>query len=177
MKKRLAHLALFVAALILLAELRDPDAFTPTASAETPATTQAAADRKVHPPPKPGEVLVMTIKELGNFEYGGGNNFKIPDDVRALSGSTVRLNGFMIPLDESDHVTHFALVPSLFSCCYGQPPAIQHVVLVDCPANKPTDYIGDEITVEGALTVSETKEDGCVTSLFQMKAASVAPKK
>jgi hypothetical protein len=34
----------------------------------------------------------------------------------------------MIPIDQAENITSFALVPSLFACCFGQPPQVQHTV-------------------------------------------------
>jgi hypothetical protein len=134
--------------------------------------------RKPHAAPKPGQVQEMGIKELGNFEYDQERGGTIPDDVKRLTGSTVRLRGFMIPMDQAENITQFALVPSLFSCCFGQPPQIQHTIVVNCPKGKAVSYFPDEIMVEGKLTVQEKKDDGYVVSLFEVQANSVkaAPK-
>jgi hypothetical protein len=131
--------------------------------------------RQPHPVPQPGEVRQLTIKQLGNFDYE--NEKKIPHDVTALSGVNIRLSGFMMITNESDHIHQFALVPNLFSCCYGQPPSVQHVVMVTCPKDQPIEFTDELINVEGNLTVKEMKEDGYVTSLFQVVAKKVdAPK-
>jgi hypothetical protein len=131
--------------------------------------------RQPHPVPKPGEVRQLTIKQLGNFDYE--NDKKIPHDVTGLSGVNIRLSGFMMITNESDHIHQFALVPNLFSCCYGQPPSVQHVVMVTCPKDQPIEFTDELINVEGNLTVKEMKEDGYVTSLFQVVAKKVdAPK-
>ncbi|HEY2586815.1 MAG TPA: DUF3299 domain-containing protein [Tepidisphaeraceae bacterium] len=141
-----------------------------------PATSGAA--RTPHPAPVPGQVQTMTIKELGNFDYDGEKGGNIPADVKRLSGSKVRLTGFMIPADQADHITRFALVPSLFSCCFGQPPQVQHTIVVTCPRGKAVSYDPEQIVVEGTLTVEEKKEDGFIISIFQLEPASIteAPK-
>jgi len=131
--------------------------------------------RAPHPAPKPGEVLEMPIKDLGNFDYDADNGGNIPKDVRALDGTVIRLSGFMIPMDQAENITQFALVPSLFACCFGQPPTIQHTVVVNCPAGKAVSYYPDEIMVEGTLRVEEKKEDGFIVSIFEMDVISVKP--
>ncbi len=133
------------------------------------------ADRHPHPPPKPGEVLEMSIKELGNFEFDAENGSPIPDDVKRLSGSDIRLRGYMIPMDQAENISQFALVPSLFACCYGQPPQIQHTIVVNCPKGKAVSYYPDEIIVQGKLNVEEKKDDGFIVSLFEVGAESVKP--
>jgi hypothetical protein len=145
--------------------------------ASTPLEFPMAADKRIpHPPPAPGQVLQMAIKQLGNFEYDPDKGGGIPKDVYALSGSKIQLTGFMVPMDSADRITQFALVPSLFACCYGQPPQIQHTIVVNCPKGKAVSYYPDQISVEGRLTVEEQKEDGYIVSIFQLEAESVKPK-
>ncbi len=145
-----------------------------TQPAAAPDSTSAEA-RKPHPAPKPGEVVEMTIKELGNFEYDQEHGGNIPADVKRLDGSQIRLRGFMIPMDQAENITQFALVPSLFSCCFGQPPQIQHTIVVNCPKGKAVGYCPDEILVEGTLRVAEKKDDGYIISIFEMAVTSVKP--
>lgn len=141
-------------------------------SATAPAT---APTRQPHSPPKPGEIRDMDIRDLGNFDYDAAKGGAIPDDVRRLNGATLRLKGFMIPMEEAEKISQFALVPSLFSCCFGRPPGIQHVIMVSCRPGKKVDLLPDQIVVEGVLTVRETKEDGYVVSLFQLVCTDVRP--
>jgi hypothetical protein len=82
----------------------------------------------------------------------------------------------MMPLDQADKITKFALVPSLFSCCFGQPPQVQHTVVVTCPKGSAVSYTPDQVLVEGTLIVEEKKDDGYVISLFQIEPTSVAAK-
>lgn len=135
----------------------------------------SAETRKPHVKPKDGEALDLAIKELGNFDYDAEHGGNIPKDVLALTGSKVKLHGFMIPMDQADRITRFALVPSLFACCFGQPPQIQHTIVVECPEGKAVSYYPDEISVEGKLKVEEKKEDGFIVSIFEMDASSVKP--
>ena len=78
-------------------------------------------------------------------------------------------------MDQADSITQFALVPSLFACCFGQPPQVQHTIVVHMPEGKGVAYYPDEINVEGKLIVEEKKEDGFIISLFELEATSVKP--
>ena len=147
----------------------------PVAGGTAPAAASANADRKPHPAPKAGEVVDLTIKDLGNFDYDPDQNTPIPADVKALSGHTVRLHGFMIPMDQAENISKFALVPTLFNCCYGQPPQVQHTIVVTTPKGKAVAYYPDEILVEGKLTVDVMKDDGFVVGIFAVDATSVKP--
>jgi len=131
--------------------------------------------REPHTPLKPGEIRSLQITELGNFEYDADTGGNIPKDVVALSGATVRLNGFMIPIDQAENITSFALVADLFACCFGQPPQVQHTIICKAPAGKAVSYYPDELVVEGKLLVEEKKDEGFIVSLFELEVASVKP--
>ncbi len=147
-----------------------------TALAPAQSTVASSAEtRKPHKVPAPGQVLELAIKELGNFDYDQEKGGNIPADVKALTGSKLRLRGYMIPMDQAENISQFALVPSLFSCCFGQPPQIQHTVVVNCPKGKAVNYYQDEIIVEGNLKVEEKKDDGFIVSIFELECTSVRP--
>lgn len=136
----------------------------------------APGERKIHTRPAGDQTAVMSIKELGNFDYDpdkGG----LPEDVKKLNGIKIRLTGFMIPAAQADKVTHFSLVPSLFSCCYGRPPQVQHTINVNCPKGQSVTYSPDQIVVEGKLTVAEKKDDGYVVGIFQVDPSSITAAK
>ena len=130
--------------------------------------------------PAAGQTISFaSIKDLGNFDYEASKGGNIPADVAALSGTRIKVPGFMIPLDQAENISQFALVPSLVGCCqFGQPPQIQHTIVVHCPAGKAVSYFPDEISIVGILKVQERKEDGYITSVFELEVESVksAPK-
>lgn len=136
------------------------------AAAKTPA-------RVPHAPPKPGQVVEIAIKDLGNFEYDSEHGGNVPADVTALTGGKFRLRGYMIPMNQAEKITQFALVPDLFACCFGQPPQLQHTIVVNCPPDRGVDYFADEIVVQGTLKVEEKKDEGFIISLFELDADSV----
>jgi hypothetical protein len=129
--------------------------------------------RHIHPAPTPGDAVEMPIKELGNFDYDAAVGGGIPDDVKRLDGCHFKTSGYMIPLDQAESISEFALVPSLFACCFGQPPQIQHTIIVHCPKSKAVSYFPDELTVEGTLHVKEDRDGGFIVSIFQLDATSV----
>lgn len=147
---------------------------TSVTAAQTTVATSAET-RKPHKAPAAGQVLDLAIKELGNFDYDQEKGGNIPADVKGLAASKLRLHGYMIPMDQAENITQFALVPSLFSCCFGQPPQIQHTVVVNCPKGKAVNYYQDEIIVEGNLKVEEKKDDGFIVSIFELECTSVKP--
>jgi hypothetical protein len=66
----------------------------------------------------------------------------------------------------------------LFACCFGQPPQVQHTIVVHLPPNKGISYFPDELQIEGTLSVKEKKDEGYIVSIFDLDATSVkaAPK-
>jgi hypothetical protein len=144
-----------------------------TKPAEVPTS---AKDRKVHPATQPGQVLEISLAELGNFDFDPEDkDAKLPDDVKALSGVAVKLHGFMIPMDQADNITQFALVTSLERHNWQPPPPIQQTIVVTCPAGKSVKYCADEITVQGKLTVAIMKDDGFIVGIFAVETTSVKP--
>jgi hypothetical protein len=156
---------------IAAAQTMKPD---PTVSFSVP-TGNTAETRIAHPAPQPGELLELAIKELGNFDYDADNGGNIPADVTRLNGVKLRTHGYMIPLDQAENIGEFALVPSLFACCFGQPPQIQHTIIVHLAPGKAISYFPDELTVEGTLTVQEKRDQGFIVSIFDLNATSVRP--
>jgi hypothetical protein len=130
--------------------------------------------RVPHNAPIPGKVLDLRIPELGNFDFDEDRP-AIPADVKALSGTTVRLRGFMIPFDSAENISRFALVPKLGSGGQNPVPPIPSIALVSCPKGKAVQYCGDEIVVEGKLTVGIMREDGFITGIFALETTSVKP--
>ena len=115
------------------------------------------------------------VQHLGNFQYDQEKGGNIPKDVQALSGSAIRLAGYMIPLDQADKIKQFVLVPDLFACCFGQPPQVQHSIIVTCPEGKAVSYFPEQIVIEGKLNVQEKKDDGFIVSIFEVACTSVKP--
>lgn len=133
------------------------------------------APRVPHHKPAAGQVYELPLQKLGNFAYDADKGEGIPDDVKALDGSIVKLEGFMIPTESADKITKFVLVPDLFACCFGQPPQLQHTVVVVCPEGKAVSYFPDRISVQGTLKVGEKREEGYVLSIFEVGASSIRP--
>ena len=130
--------------------------------------------RTPHRKPVPGVIEEMTTKELGNFDYDAEKGGTIPADVTALDGVTIRLRGYMIPMDQADKITQFALIDDLFAGPQVT-PLIQQTIVVNLPEGKPTWYRPDMITVEGKLHVRVKKDDGFIVSIFDLDATSVQP--
>ena len=80
-----------------------------TYPATAPATQPTAEARKPFAAPKEGQVTEILIKDLGNFDYDIEKGGNIPADIKALNGTKFRTHGYMIPLDQAEAISEFAL--------------------------------------------------------------------
>jgi len=67
-------------------------------------------------------------------------------------------------------------MPSLFGCCYGQPPAVNHVVLVKMVDGKRAKYFEDAVRVRGRFNCGAEKKDSELQSLYRIDADEVVAK-
>lgn len=81
-----------------------------------------------------------------------------PAPVQALNDKTVRLQGFMLPLEPGDKQKHFLLsaVPTTCSFCVPAGPE----GLVEVRASTPVKYSVDAVLVEGRLAVLKDDKFG-----------------
>ncbi|HMA49439.1 MAG TPA: DUF3299 domain-containing protein [Magnetospirillaceae bacterium] len=81
-----------------------------------------------------------------------------PADVKALSGQTVTLTGFMLPIDAWTHSKHFLLSKYTPVCAFCPPGAPNEVVEVIAPKSiKVTEAM---ITVTGKFSLANDSEKG-----------------
>ena len=121
------------------------------------------------------ETLDFTV--LGEFEYPVYVKIKegeelplIPEEVRQWDGKKVGITGFMNPVRfDREGVSEFLLVKDILGCCFGATPRMNHWIRVRMrEGERAKFYAYDELTVFGALEVSEEIEDGYVMSVYRM---------
>ena len=139
---------------------------------------------------KDGKYLKATFRGIGGFDYLEPDpkelraakdpktvlDGKIPAAVKALDGKAAVLVGFMVPIDvnKDGDVTAFALTQNQSFCCYGIPPAINQLIMVNMEDGKAAPYAYDTpVAVYGALHVGEDIEDGYILSVYRMTATEV----
>lgn len=72
--------------------------------------------------------------DLRELDYQSG---KVPPKLQALNGKTVRVPGFMVPLEEREQaVTEFLLVPYIGACIHVPPPPPNQIVHVKMAEGK-----------------------------------------
>ena len=78
----------------------------------------------------------------------------------ALDGVTVRLPGYIIPVDlGADGVTSFVLVPYVGACIHVPPPPANQLVFVTTEKPWPNDYLWDPVWVTGPLKADMKSTD------------------
>nr|CAA6824804.1 MAG: FIG003461: hypothetical protein [uncultured Thiotrichaceae bacterium] len=108
----------------------------------------------------PGE-KEMFAKIMAEFNAAPSNDL--------LNGKTVRIPGFVSPLDSKDGiVTDFLLVPYFGSCIHSPPPPVNQTVLVDPLAGKsiPMEGIYEPVWVTGRMTVENKQTDLAMAGYF-----------
>jgi hypothetical protein len=96
---------------------------------------------------------------------------QIPPKIRELDGKGVLIVGFMVPIDvdRRGNVTSFALTQNQSFCCYGIPPGLTELIVVDMAEGKSAPYSYDvPVAVYGTMTVGEEIDDGYILSLYRV---------
>ena len=99
-----------------------------------------------------------TLRELETFEEDDMLAAKFPERVQALDGETVRLQGFMMPLDAGARQEHFLLTrstPSCFYCVPGGPESTVEII-----AEKGLEFTFEPMVLEGRFELMEPNEMG-----------------
>jgi len=92
-----------------------------------------------------------------------------------LNGSTVKIPGFVIPLEGNENiVTEFLLVPYFGACIHVPPPPPNQIVHVKIKNGVPIESLYDAITVTGIIKV-ETWSGELAQTGYTMQAVGVAP--
>ncbi len=120
-----------------------------------------------------GDLVEVDLKAMSSFPFDKtmGTLQDIPPKWRALDGKRVMLVGEMwSPQDASPELGSFELVYSIQQCCFSGEPQIQHFIQsrVINGAKVPNLSGAGLIRVIGTLHVDVKKENGQVTSVYQL---------
>jgi hypothetical protein len=86
---------------------------------------------------------------LGEMDYVTG---VIPEKLKKYDGQTVKVPGFMVPLEDNQKkVTQFLLVPTPQACIHVPPPPPNQMLLVD--VKEGTDVAYGPIWIHGTLKI------------------------
>ncbi len=92
-----------------------------------------------------------------------------PDAVKALNGKTIRINGYMMPLEETKTQNHFILMAYPPSCpfCMTAGPAF----LIEVKASRPFNFSYDAVLVEGKMNLIYRDDTGFFYRLTEARPA------
>lgn len=130
---------------------------------------------KTDSPPSQSKIVTLSFDTLKAWIYVQGKT-PIPDSIQKLDGLYVEMTGYMMSPNAAEDISDFIFVPALWGCCYGQPPAVNHVVLVKMNRGLRTDYFESAIRLRGRFHVGEERIDDCMVSLYRLDADDVAKK-
>lgn len=96
--------------------------------------------------------------------------------VEALDGQSIRIPGFIVPLefDDDQTITQFFLVPFFGACIHVPPPPPNQIVLVNAPQGLKLDVLYDPFWITGELMASLNQND-LATSAYEMTMAGYEP--
>lgn len=102
---------------------------------------------------KPVKVDFGRLRGL-NYRTG-----RVTADVKALDGATVRISGYIVPLEDGmDQATEFLVVPTNGACIHMPPPPPNQIVHVKMGAGKKAKiFFGNAVWVEGKMSLSTVK--------------------
>lgn len=102
-------------------------------------------------------------------EEGDGRVVKpeFSEEVRALEGRTVRVNGYMMPLEQSLRQSHFLILAYPLHCpfCVSAGPT----QMVEVEAADPVEFKYDAQLVEGRLVLMQDDENGMYYKLVDAR--------
>lgn len=105
------------------------------------------------------EISWQTLQQVNYSKNGGQYVLKFGKDVEKLNGQVVKLQGFMMPLDQATKQQNFILsanpVTSCFYCLPGGPES-----MVEVKAEKGIEFSYSPITLTGKLELLKNDASG-----------------
>lgn len=131
----------------------------------TPATPDA---------PAPAAIPEGKFMQMKRRQPGEG---RPPALVAELDGKTVRIGGYVVPLDfEATNVKEFLLVPFVGACIHVPPPPANQIVYVKVDQGFDVSATFDPVTVTGVIK-TDVAFTGLADAGYTMQAISVEPRK
>ena len=123
--------------------------------------------------PKDMVQKIPTIEEIGHA-MAGPQSINAPV-VKELDGQTVKIPGFVVPLEGDDElVTEFLLVPYFGACVHVPPPPSNQIIHVTFKKGAPASSMYDPIWVTGKIA-TETWKGELAQVGYTMQGIEIAP--
>lgn len=111
--------------------------------------------------------LLATTK-VSLDEEKGEYSAIFPDEVKDLNEQTIKVSGFILPLESSEKFTHFLLSKRTPTCPFCPPGTPTEIIEVY--TDTPIEWIDDLVEIEGKFSVIDNKEMGI---FFKLSDASL----
>ncbi len=108
---------------------------------------------------------------------GKFTQFSMSETRPELNGKTVRITGFVVPLEfDMTYVNEFLLAPYMGACIHVPPPPANQIILVKSKKKVKVDDIYYPITFDGKLTI-ETSETSLAETAYSLEASDFTVEK
>ena len=107
-----------------------------------------------------------------SFDQDKGTLADIPPEIRQLDGQRIAVEGLMIPMDQGDNISEFALVPRYLE---RMAMPIQETIVARIIDGRAVGYSPDRIRVFGTLHVRISRDEGYLVCIYDMIVDSVQP--
>jgi hypothetical protein len=127
---------------------------------------------------KLGDYTKVDLKAMSTFAFDkiAGRLEDVPRQWRDLDGKKVIVEGEMwAPTAAGPTTDRFDLCYSISNCCFTGPPQVQHFVKAR-PVNGPVPNMHySRVRVTGVLRVKIEREEGQITSVYQLDVDTIEP--
>lgn len=112
-----------------------------------------------------GKASVLFGEELGHETV----TTLIPPEIEALDGTTVKLMGFMFPIDAEPELRRFLLVEYPADCPFCLAGMVEPSRMVEVEAGPPIPWHDEAVIVAGRLEIVREDADGLVYRLHEAR--------
>lgn len=93
----------------------------------------------------------------------------LTDKIEKLSGSAVKIRGYILPSFQQKGIKQFVLVRDNMECCFGPGAALYDCILVEMAEGKSASFTVRPVSVEGKFEISEfVGPDGKPLAIYRM---------
>jgi hypothetical protein len=127
-----------------------------TAFAPPPRAAAPVPPRSGAPAPAPQQAVTIDWRVLAGLDYTNG---KATDTLKKLDGQTVRIPGFVVPLDDfQEEGAEFLLVPYYGACVHTPPPPPNQIVMVEMTGKKAIKLnLFDAVWMSGKIKIASVE--------------------
>lgn len=120
-----------------------------------------------------GDETMLRFSSLGKWEFIQDGKQSCPAEIKSLSGTQVKIIGFMYPLQAGSEIKVFCLMRSTQTCCYGLRPQYNQYVFVEM--KNPVKFERfSPVIVQGTFFVDPKPTEGYIYRMEANTAAAIS---